>query len=94
MLRDGAQSALHALDLDEGRWLDADLWRLAREENYVVVTKDVDFAYLALSNSEGPSVVWLRCGNLALAPFKAWFEARWPRVRALLAEGEHLIEMR
>jgi predicted nuclease of predicted toxin-antitoxin system len=90
----GEDDAVHVFDLGQANALDTDIWRLAQRDEYIILTKDVDFAYLAIGDSEGPHVVWLRCGNLTLTSFKSWFDARWREARALLEDGAHLVEMR
>lgn len=39
------------------------VWLFARDNGYVLVTKDSDFADLALIQGVPPKVVWLRLGN-------------------------------
>ncbi|HWA22767.1 MAG TPA: DUF5615 family PIN-like protein [Caulobacterales bacterium] len=90
----GKDSATHLLAWDEPARIDPDIWQAATKTGHVIVTKDVDFAYLALGDPEGPQVVWIRCGNLTLVPFKYWFAARWPEARVLLADGARLVELR
>jgi len=42
---------------------DAELWRHAREDGFMIVTQDADFADLAALYGPPPKVIWLRCGN-------------------------------
>lgn len=42
---------------------DAVLWRHARENAFVLVTQDSDFADMAALFGPPPKVIWLRCGN-------------------------------
>ncbi len=45
------------------RSADTELWFHARTHQFVLVTKDNDFAELALVRGAPPKVVWLRLGN-------------------------------
>ncbi|HEY5040891.1 MAG TPA: DUF5615 family PIN-like protein [Verrucomicrobiae bacterium] len=42
---------------------DSTIWQHAKENGFVVVTLDKDFADLALQRGTPPKIVWLRCGN-------------------------------
>jgi len=46
---------------------DSIVWRHARENGFVVVTLDKDFADLALQRGTPPKIIWLRCGNSTVA---------------------------
>jgi predicted nuclease of predicted toxin-antitoxin system len=39
------------------------LWTYARQNDFILVTQDADFADLALLHGPPPKVIWLRCGN-------------------------------
>ena len=42
---------------------DAPLWQYAKENGFVIVTKDSDFHELGLVRGFPPKVIWLQCGN-------------------------------
>lgn len=42
---------------------DREVWRFAREHDYVIDSKDSDFSDLAFVHGPPPKVVWLRIGN-------------------------------
>jgi predicted nuclease of predicted toxin-antitoxin system len=86
--------AAHVRELGMRSALDPDIWRRAIQDGRILITKDADFAYLALSGAPGPQVVWIRCGNLKLAPYQQWLEARWPSIEALFMDSERLVEAR
>lgn len=69
------------------------IWELARTQGMVVLSKDADFAVRAVRELT-VQVVWIRCGNLKLRAFEAWFVSRMPTMRRLLDLGEHLVELR
>ncbi len=46
---------------------DADIWSHAKQHGFVIVTKDADFAELALLRGYPPKVIWLNCGNVSNA---------------------------
>ena len=59
----------------------------------VVVTKDDDFVELVERLGPPPQVVWVTCGNIRNAELRTMVLGAWPRVAALLASGEPLVEV-
>ncbi|HMJ64356.1 MAG TPA: DUF5615 family PIN-like protein [Candidatus Binatia bacterium] len=43
------------------------IWEYARQNGFVIVTLDKDFADLSLVRGAPPKVIWLRCGNSTVA---------------------------
>ncbi len=72
---------------------DTTIWAHAVSTAAIVITKDTDYLDLA-TRTGGAPVVLVRCGNLRLAHFRAWWDARWPTAESLLALGEKVIELR
>ncbi len=72
---------------------DRELWSLARNEDWVIVTKDEDFAEMALVHKDGPQVLWLRIGNSVNRVLFDWLEPLLPQVMAELNAGSRLIEV-
>lgn len=52
---------MHTLVLD--RTSDEDVWRYARQHNFVIATKDADFSEMSLLRGFPPKIVWIRIGN-------------------------------
>ena len=44
---------------------DMDVWRFARENDYVIVTKDSDFYDMSLVLGAPPLVIWIKTGNVS-----------------------------
>lgn len=42
------------------------IWEFAKENNYLIVTKDADFNELSLINGFPPKIIWIRIGNCRL----------------------------
>jgi predicted nuclease of predicted toxin-antitoxin system len=52
---------LYLMELD--RESDDVIWKIAKRENYTVVTKDADFNELLILKGFPPKVIWIRSGN-------------------------------
>ena len=81
-LRSKGHDAVHATERGLHREPDRGLLRLARDEDRVVVTADLDFPrLLALSHATGPGVVLFRGGNYSDAEMIALMEQVLRQVR-------------
>ena len=64
VLRDYGHEGVHAHQLGKDRATDRELLAIARREERVVITADLDFPQLlALSAAEGPGIILFRGGN-------------------------------
>lgn len=86
------EDAVHVGDIGMIAARDADIAARAEADGAVLVSKDEDFVYLRLPDRF--AFLWLRCGNATNRALIAWMKSRWPRIRALLASGERLVEAR
>lgn len=84
----------HVLDLQMGSASDAEIWRLASEQNLVIISKDEDFFYLASAPGASARLIWIRLGNCRTKVLLEVFERLWPRIELALNEGERVIEVR
>ncbi len=74
---------------------DMDLWRCAKQENFVVVTRDADFQEIALVHGHPPSVIWLKTENPSKAvTLKLLLDYREHIVQALQLDGLGIVELR
>lgn len=53
----------HVALLGLERALDSEVWNMAREQGYTIVSKDADFNELLTAKGFPPKVIWLRLGN-------------------------------
>ena len=72
---------------------DPAIFAAARAAGAVVITKDSDFVDLVARLGPPPQIVWLTCGNTTNAALRGILSVSWPRVAALLAAGEPLVEI-
>jgi predicted nuclease of predicted toxin-antitoxin system len=64
VLRVHGHEGVHAYQIGKGRATDGELLEIARQENRVVITADLDFPrLLALSSAAGPGLILFRGGN-------------------------------
>lgn len=75
-----------------GQTPDAEIAACVAAEDFVLITKDDDFALR--HPPDHYQLVWLRCGNITNRALQAWLLERWTLVLVKLASGEQLIEVR
>jgi predicted nuclease of predicted toxin-antitoxin system len=84
----------HVLDLELEGVSDAAIWEFASTQDYVVISKDEDFLYMADSPSATARLIWVRLGNCRTQTLLAKMERLWPKIEASLEAGDRVIELR
>jgi predicted nuclease of predicted toxin-antitoxin system len=84
----------HIVLLGLERATDMDIWRLARQEGYTLVTRDADFHELSLVHGQPPKVIWLKTNNPSrAATLKLLLDCRTTIEQALTGQDLALIEI-
>ena len=73
------------------RAADPEIWFHARTHAFLIVTKDNDFAELAILRGAPPKVVWLRIGNCSTAAVERLLRAQVHSIAALLDDPERVV---
>ena|SRR5579883_211206 len=94
-ITDAGHQAIHVIDIDDLHTAeDKTIWSHALALNAVILTKDEDFASMALQDHDGPVVVWLRVGNCSNHALQVWFQPLLPAILREIEQGQKLIEVR
>lgn len=72
---------------------DEDIWRHAARNGATLITKDEDFAALAVRDQSGPQVVWLRVGNISNDALWRAIDPRLDEIVQALNTGERVVEI-
>jgi predicted nuclease of predicted toxin-antitoxin system len=64
------------------------VWQYARDNGFVIVTKDSDFHELSLMRGAPPKVLWLRVGNTGTGNVTRLLTENSERIRAMLADDQ------
>ena len=65
------------LGADDGR-----VWDHARDQGFVIVSKDNDFRQRSFLDGAPPKIIWLRVGNAGTATIEGLLRREKPRIRA------------
>ena len=55
--------SIHVQDVNLDRADDKTVWKFARENDFLIVSKDVDFSERSIISGYPPKVIWIRRGN-------------------------------
>jgi predicted nuclease of predicted toxin-antitoxin system len=62
-LADIYPNSVHVFSLGLGDAMDIDIWEFARDNDYMIVTKDADFSEFGIIKGFPPKIIWIRRGN-------------------------------
>ena len=62
-LADLYPSSVHVSTIGIGSALDIEIWQYARDNDYMIVTKDADFSEFGVIKGFPPKIIWIRRGN-------------------------------
>ena len=68
---------------------DGVIWAFARENQFVIVSKDSDFQQRSLVVGTPPKVVWLRVGNCPTAQIERLLRERSVELHTFEADPQH-----
>ncbi len=66
---------------------DAEVWRYAKAEGLVIVTKDSDFNDMSVLRGAPPQVIWLKLGNCTTAQIETLLVANVSQIEAFVTAG-------
>ena len=73
---------------------DGEIWNHAIMVGAAIITKDTDFAQLAVQHDNAPAVLWVRCGNVVNRVLLGRFEVALPEILEHFNAGSRLVELR
>jgi predicted nuclease of predicted toxin-antitoxin system len=82
-LADLCPAASHVSLVGLDRATDLVVWQYARDNDYIIVTKDADFGDYGLVRGYPPKVVWLRLGNCTTSQIEALIRHNVEAIEAL-----------
>jgi predicted nuclease of predicted toxin-antitoxin system len=93
LLRELRHDAVHVLEIELGQADDRTIWAYAAEHGYAIISKDADFADLALLHSNRVPFIWVRIGNCRKSVLLEAFQNASETIEQELNAGETLVEL-
>lgn len=72
---------VHPLGLDQV--LDVEVWSYARDNGFIMVSKDADFSELSLLHGHPPKLIWLRLGNCTTSQIESLLRSNYEAVEQM-----------
>jgi predicted nuclease of predicted toxin-antitoxin system len=69
---------------------DTKIWELAVKNNYIILTRDMDFFYKARQSIRFPKIIIFRFGNIKLKEMREYFDRNWNSICDLIIENNLL----
>jgi predicted nuclease of predicted toxin-antitoxin system len=88
LVRDEYPDSAHVRDVGLRGAADRRIWEYARDNGFVIVSKDDDFRQRSLLEGAPPKVVRLQVGNAGAAPIAELLREQAPRLRQFEGEEE------
>jgi len=73
----------HVYPLGLDQVFDQEIWDYARQEGFLIVTKDADFSDLCMLRGSPPKVIWIRRGNCRTSAIEAMLRRHYADIKAL-----------
>ena len=93
LLENLGHHAVHVLDVELSQVDDLAIWAYAAQYGYTIISKDADFADLALLARTEVRVIWVRIGNCRTSVLLEAFKKALKTIEQELEAGETLIEL-
>jgi predicted nuclease of predicted toxin-antitoxin system len=88
LLQEQYPGCAHIRDFGLSRSRDQFIWEFAKENQFVIVSKDVDFQQRAMLYGFPPKVIWLRVGNQGTHAIRTLLISHAPEVLLFLQSQE------
>ena len=90
--RSAGHEALHVADLGLETARDRDIWEEAMKRSAVLVTKDRDFPLRRKAIGDGPTILWVRTGNVDNRTLISRLLRILPTIESAIERRESVIE--
>jgi predicted nuclease of predicted toxin-antitoxin system len=88
LLGDLFPDSKHVEDVGLSRALDTPVWSHARDNGYLIVSKDGDFSDRSALMGFPPKIIWIRIGNCTTASIEAAIRSRYDQILAFNDDPE------
>jgi predicted nuclease of predicted toxin-antitoxin system len=72
---------------------DTEIYNYAKENGYVIMSKDDDFLSQIEKHGSPPALIWVTCGNTSNARMREILTSTLLKVKTLIDKGEPIVEI-
>lgn len=80
--------SVHVQDVGLDRAIDIDIWNYAKQNNFIILSKDADFVEQSLLTGYPPFVIWLRSGNCTTTDITKILTENYLIIKELIEKGK------
>ena len=93
-LADLFPDSIHVSEVGLDRSSDHEIWDYAHQNDYLIVTKDVDFSEFTILNGFPPKVIWIRRGNCSTGDIEAILRTNYSAIKDMTEDlGTGILEL-
>jgi predicted nuclease of predicted toxin-antitoxin system len=74
------------LNLDKSS--DTEIWKFAKDNNFVIVTFDSDFMDLSILKGAPPKIIWLRVGNTSTIHLASIIRSKYESIKSFVESND------
>ena len=82
-LADIYPGSIHVSKVGLGSAFDKTVWEYARQNDFMIVTKDADFSEISLISGFPPKIIWIRRGNCSTRDIEILLRNSYDAIEAL-----------
>ena len=75
--------SVHVSTIGLGGAFDIEIWQYARDNDYMIVTKDADFSEFGIVKGFPPKIIWIRRGNCSTQETETILRENYQAISAL-----------
>ncbi len=91
MLDDIFPSSVHIKSIGLEKGSDNDIWKYAKENSFAIISKDVDFIDIGISDDAPPKIIWLRSGNTSTSYIAKTLRDNFIKIKNFYNDKENYI---
>lgn len=74
----------HVQQIGLARAQDFEVWKFARQNNFIIVSRDADFSELSIVHSCPPKIIWIKRGNCSTREIENIFHKNHDQIKAFV----------
>jgi predicted nuclease of predicted toxin-antitoxin system len=76
---------IHVADIDD-TWSDEVIWKYAKDNDLIIISKDSDFSNKIIIASPPPRVIHIKVGNMRIRELHEFLNKNWKRISNISQE--------
>ncbi len=88
-LADIYPGSVHVSTVGLGSAFDKAVWEYARQNDFMIVTRDADFSEMSLVSGFPPKIIWIRRGNCSTRDIETLLRNSYDAIAALSDDPEN-----